>query len=561
VTGRLYGLKTVFTNPSGRTRRIEGLIELPQGAVPVGTTMGHENVSLSLEPYGAKVVDRAFYFPMADVSVGALYPASAVAGGKFAGQAEAQRCEVVAGSLPPDTNSWEYVSQEGSDDDVIRYVRSKPLTGIDLLKCGWRMESYNPGQSRFTANLLDALASVGVYSRQLWRQVLRDGCQFDGILGRIRELFGEVSLDHGAAEAVGPWFKSSLISIDPEVTDVFEHREYWPLFNARAHSIASTPTIANTALAAEYRHFLQVLGAKPALDSRDHLLAAVYLIAQDRIDEAKAQVALVKDGDVETRMQFDYIRAYLAFSDARVGDAVAIAGKYRDYPVPLWRGRFREVLAQADEIEGRPGARRFADDEARAKASPSIAMAETAAGEITVTSPNVASCTVSAYPMDIEMLFSKTPFGADAMKTATFVRPAWSQALDLGRKGEKSVKLPASLAGRCVVLVAASDDGRAESSLTLLPGKVDVQVSRESGLLLVRDAKGKALPAAYVKVYAKDPLRNEVRFYKDGYTDLRGIFDYASVSLGEKYDISEFAVLVLHDTAGAKTFQTPPPNK
>ena len=50
------------------------------------------------------------------------------------------------------------------------------------------------------------------------------------------------------------------------------------------------------------------------------------------------------------------------------------------------------------------------------------------------------------------------------------------------------------------------------------------------GRLEVRDqAVGKAVAKAYVKVYAR--LKNgTVRFFKDGYTDLRGKFDYASLN-------------------------------
>ena len=40
------------------------------------------------------------------------------------------------------------------------------------------------------------------------------------------------------------------------------------------------------------------------------------------------------------------------------------------------------------------------------------------------------------------------------------------------------------------------------------------------------------IATAYVKVYAKYP-DGSVRFYKDGYTDSRGRFDYASVSAGD----------------------------
>ena len=52
-----------------------------------------------------------------------------------------------------------------------------------------------------------------------------------------------------------------------------------------------------------------------------------------------------------------------------------------------------------------------------------------------------------------------------------------------------------------------------------------------------------------------------VKFYKDGYTDLRGRFDYASVSTLDKQPISRFAVLVLSEEHGATIREAIPPQQ
>ena len=46
-------------------------------------------------------------------------------------------------------------------------------------------------------------------------------------------------------------------------------------------------------------------------------------------------------------------------------------------------------------------------------------------------------------------------------------------------------------------------------------------------------ATGKPLPKAYVKVYAR-LADGTVKFHKDGYTDIRGRFDYATVSTPDR---------------------------
>ena len=91
---------------------------------------------------------------------------------------------------------------------------------------------------------------------------------------------------------------------------------------------------------------------------------------------------------------------------------------------------------------------------------------------------------------------------------------------------------------------------------------------------------------AYVKVYAR--LKNgTVRFFKDGYTDLRGRFDYASLNgtpgmhpaphgheappangldyqmlkPAELNEIEKLAILILSDTNGATTREINPPRE
>jgi len=79
-----------------------------------------------------------------------------------------------------------------------------------------------------------------------------------------------------------------------------------------------------------------------------------------------------------------------------------------------------------------------------------------------------------------------------------------------------------------------------------------VQTSDNYGQVRVTDEKGrKALSGVYVKAHAKMKDGN-TRFYKDGYTDLRGRFDYASLSTN---DLDNVGKTPKEDTKGS---QTPP---
>jgi hypothetical protein len=76
----------------------------------------------------------------------------------------------------------------------------------------------------------------------------------------------------------------------------------------------------------------------------------------------------------------------------------------------------------------------------------------------------------------------------------------------------------------------------------------------------VADLKGEALVKAYVKVYAR-MKDGSVKFYKDGYTDLRGRFDYSSLNTNELESVERFSILVSDENHGAAVRETAPPKQ
>jgi hypothetical protein len=75
---------------------------------------------------------------------------------------------------------------------------------------------------------------------------------------------------------------------------------------------------------------------------------------------------------------------------------------------------------------------------------------------------------------------------------------------------------------------------------------------------VLRASTATPLAATYVKVYARQH-GGAVAFYKDGYTDLRGRFDYATLSTDDIDHVERFALLVVSDAAGATVLEAPPP--
>jgi len=53
----------------------------------------------------------------------------------------------------------------------------------------------------------------------------------------------------------------------------------------------------------------------------------------------------------------------------------------------------------------------------------------------------------------------------------------------------------------------------------------------------------------------------QVRFYKDGYTDLRGKFEYASLNTDDLDQVQRFAILIIDPSAGAHIEEATPPTR
>jgi len=66
------------------------------------------------------------------------------------------------------------------------------------------------------------------------------------------------------------------------------------------------------------------------------------------------------------------------------------------------------------------------------------------------------------------------------------------------------------------------------------------------------------LPKTYVKVYQKK--KGQVLFFKDGYTDLRGRFDYGQLSGASVADVEMFAVFVSNEEYGSLIKEAKPPS-
>ncbi len=545
----VYGGQVVVTNPTSARQRLTVLVQVPVGAIPLAGGQYTKSVLLDLEPYHTRTVDYLFYFPRPGKF--AQFPAHVAKNEKVVAAAKPATFEVVEKLSKPDTTSWDYISQHGTDDEVIAMLERENVAALNLDKIAFRMRD-----KAFFERVVPLLKARHQYSPTLWSYAL-----YHNAPAAAKEFLAHA--DQLAAEVGGP-IDTPLFTLDPVARHQYEHLEYKPLVNARTHALGNRRQIVNGALHEQYHRLLKQLSYRPQLTDDDHLAVTYYLLLQDRVDEAVASFRKVHRDRVATQIQYDYCAAYLALCEEKPEVARSIAFRYAGHPVDRWRKAFAEVINHTNEAAEKGAQIADADDRGQrqdqlAATEPGFEVA-VANRAVQLTWQNLEAVEVSYHPMDVELMFSRQPFAQATAGTVAFTKPASTMTLQLpAGRSKLAVPMPDELARRNVLVeVTAAGKTRA---VPLFAAEMDVRLTEAYGQLKVTDpAAGRPLPKVYVKVYAR--LANgQVKFHKDGYTDLRGRFDYASVSTPLQQPVERFAVLVLSEDRGAVIREAAPPQQ
>ncbi len=383
--------------------------------------------------------------------------------------------------------------------------------------------------------ILPLLVQRHVYQHTLWSYAL-----LHNSVAAAREYLQHA--DQIVNECGGP-LHSPLLTIDTVARRMYEHLEYKPLVNARTHALGRRRQIVNDRLHAQYHRFLKELADEPALDDDDLLAVTYYLLLQDRVEEALATFARVDRTKVPTQMQYDYCAAYLKFFSDEPEQARAIASQYIDHPVDRWRNTFAAITAQLDEATGKT----VAPIDAQNRDQQQGQLAATEPGfdftvesrKIRVSYQNLKAVKVNFYEVDVELLFSRNPFVQQYGGDFASIKPNHSLDVTLPDGAATVIDLPEALSNSNV-LVEIVGAGQTKTQ-PYFSNSLSVQTIENYGQIQVAHAEThKPIAKAYVKVYAKTP-QGEVKFYKDGYTDLRGRFDYTSLSTNELDFVEKFA--------------------
>ena len=526
-----YFCRVTLTNPTANRRSLNALLQIPQGAIPTSKGFISRGMPVTLEPYTTQTIEYSFYFPT--IGIFSHYPVHVSQNEQLLAHEKATQLNVVEKLTKIDKNAWPWVSQQASQQEVIRYLKTHNSHRVNLQDIAWRMQD-----KRFFAKIITLLQDQHVYHPVLWSYALKHN----------HLSAAQTYLRHTSLRA-GPWLNTPLLNLEPVERHVYQHLEYAPLINPRAHPLDSQPRMLNQRFRGQFEKFMHLLCYKPTLDEQDRLAITYYLALQDRIPEALIWLQRVETSSI----QVDYLRAWLGMFEGKLDQARGLAIKYQDYPVPRWKSRFEQIIAQLDETAGVDApSDRNQRLEALTSVEPSIDF-KLEDNEIMLTYNQVKNCTLNLYPMDIERLFSRNPFIKDESAQFTFTKAALTRKIILPQDQPTfRYPLPEQFQQQNVMIEVLSNGiTRRRSSFA---NSLNIRIAENYGQL---DAEA---PNIYVKVYAR-MHDGRISFFKDGYTDFRGRFDYVSLNTGELSQVDRLAILIMSDTQGATIREVPPPKQ
>jgi hypothetical protein len=565
LTAKIYECRVGITNLSDNSYQTWLITQVPEGALPVSTLEDFKLQLISLGNMSTVFFTFKFYFP----SVGSFsfYPATVMRNNRFVACARAKQDKLIAvEEYSPQNKPLETLQDMvtfGSSEDILRFASEKNIFNDRLFnfdKIRWVAKT----NKESFIKLINLMKKNCYFDERLWAYSI-----YHGSIKEFNELFS----------VIASRFVQNCLYLDLGqglVIETFEPLEYDPLVNPRAHEIQDkTLNIRNPDFRNTYMRFLSYCCEKVNLTVVDRVNLLGYLIMQERIPDSMKLLKTFGAGDqppASLSVQFDYIRAYLSmFSDGpEYRLAQTLSDFYADFADLSWRERFLKIGDQLKEYRlGKamddPRAEPLAltqvkiqQNKVQAEKAEFLKIEQTGRAGISVTHRNIDRLTLKFFRYDSELLFSKDPFLENKGSTAS-ITPNHEMKFRVQKSEDfktNQIAIPEQFANENILVQINSKDKL--EVLQVNNSSLHVHILNQYGVVQVADPDGKAITGCYVKSYRK--LANgEVKFNKDGYTDMRGQFDYASLNTSSS-DVKEYSLLVNHPSLGASTARATPPS-
>ena len=614
ATGITYSHQTIVTNISNKSIVFQLFIQIPEGSICLNNTYYTNSIKVKLMPYETQNYKTFFYFPKAGKFP--QYHPVACKNNKIISIGNKLMYDVKKEYIPSkkseiiENNKYGKNTRiEGklrnilSDDSVdynnklnniINYFSNDIFNDDDITNILYLLKN----DKDFYNKLINILRKRGYYHNNVWSFGFhyKDEKAIKEYLKTKSNLKNDLGYD----------FKSSLYSYsDSDDAKFHPHLEYNPLYNARKHPFGNKndkneTNIANREFNETYRKFIVDLLFVQEIKIKDKLQLAYYLILQDRMEEAMDIFSQIKKEEINDSqnknylIQYNYIYAYLdfCFGYPEFKIAKSICDKYKNFPLIHWREKFEEIEDQLLEYEGKEKVsmdtissensdntnnKKALSKELREKEPKLSFSVDNKNGKILILHSNISEIDIKLYFIDLETLFTRSPKISEIMnKDKTneknsnvnmkehfgFVQPNYAEVIKIPKekvnKNENgtSYDIPEKYRNKNLFV-----EIKAESIKLFdiyLSSNLNVIISENLGELKVCENNFKAVIKAYVKVYV-ELNNNEVQFYKDGYTDLNGKFNYLALNTDQLNNSKKFYIFVSEEKQGAVIKECDPP--
>ena len=557
IRGKVYGCRVVVTNSTVSDQNVSLITEIPQGAIALQPGESLKVHSMQLNSFQSEVRDMTFYFPKEGKYT--VYPATIAKQDSILATAkQGVEIEVKLKKEHVVLDSISDVLSTGNMSNIIDFLKTKNLKNSSVYQfkdIGWLMKN-----KEFYSQVIEIFRTKGVYSPQIWQF-----CIYHNDL----QAFKEISNSDKVMSILKNFFflETSFVKVDN-----CKAKDYFPLINPRAHCLGDKEAnIMNKQFRDTYKNFLLYLVEKGKINAEDSIMWVTYLLLQDRVFEANTMfnsLSNTQKDQVETKIQCDYIEAYIDFMTGfpDFTKATKICQEYLDYPILGWRNLFVEIANQLSEYQELEQSdtqlleQNKLSKQAHADLSPYLS-AVIDKSNIKVSIRNQNKIYLEFYQIDIEVLFTQDPFETQLNSSLTNVLPFLSESHTVENKSDfQSInfEVPKNLQN-LNLLIRVVDPTKQSVLLKYIPFHLEAVLNETYGILkLIDSSSNRPVPKIYVKCFAKMKNGN-IRFFKDGYTDLRGSFDYASMNTSGATQASMFRLLVCSPSIGSKILEATPP--
>jgi len=557
-TGKVYGCRAVVTNVSSVRQTVELLMQIPGGSIPVlgNADSGFRTKNFTIEIPGFKTHKKEYYFYWPAPGTFEHWPAHIAKNDYTVGLSSMPTTVNVTDNPREYADNYVEYCEVGESDKILEYLKEN----LDLPKFyDLDLTLMRPAclkDFKLWRSVLEMLSSKNIYEDKLWSVSLQVAIAEDAqpFLGQY------LAANKDLRSAVGPQQDTDTIKYDGYDYRDFQYSHLDPFTNTRVETTQALPDVFKD----KYNAFLNRLVLKTSSISTvglsDKAALCCYLLKQGRYDRAYEVFTGIDQGTAEANFQelYHYLDAFISLTRNDGDRAISIAEKYSNSEIlPLkHRAKWQAIVEQVNESKNiKTADMTFIPD--RISAAPLMYDLECMKHRVKIkhTSSDGSSVKLEFWVMDLEMLFSVQPF-AVTMDAFRYMQPnRVLSGIQLTEGNQTIVDIPTELRNCNSIIRLTWGDEQKDVVVNDYDNEIDVQVSEAIGEVRVisteEKSAGTPVAGAYCKVYSKNS-DDTVQFYKDGYTDCRGRFDFINISTSDQKKAARFALLVTSKLGSSK---------